>query len=278
VTERVAEFVEALETGPLVDLGYTFDQPLFQVPGDIAVEHCKESGLGDFITDAYRYTLNSYGLGDEIVAAFESPGVIRDNFVAGETGIESFSDAFRVLPLGLGSDDVPGYGLVTFYASPRDLKSTCETTASIPAIEGCDYFIEVSGMRCHLDPERSFGNKARGVDLWMDGEWVALDITDRDTLYRVAVDSYVASLMNILGSLTFDAIIIEPKLADGTVVEDTSTLLFDKDPSTDGVQEVKLWEALITYAQTFPDEDGDGLPDIPEAYLSGAGRILGLDE
>ncbi len=277
VTEQVTDFVTALEEGPLVELGYSFDQELFHIPGDIAVEHCQESGLGDFITDAYRHTLNSFGLGDEIVAAFESPGVIRDNMVAGESGIESFSDAFRVLPLGLGSDGVPGYGLVTFYASPRDLKSTCETTASIPAIEGCDYFIEVSGIRCHLEPERSFGNKARGVDIWQDGEWVALDITDSETLYRVAVDSYVASLMNILGGLTFDAIVIEPKLADGTVVDDTSTLLFDKDPETEGVQEVKLWEAMITYAETFPDEDGDGLPDLPEMYLTGGERILGLD-
>jgi 5'-nucleotidase/UDP-sugar diphosphatase len=277
VTAAVSTFVDALEAGPLAELGYSFDEPLFEVPGDIAVEHCRESGLGDFITDAYRYTLNSYGLGDEIVAAFESPGVIRDNFVAGETGIESFSDAFRVLPLGFGGDDVPGYSLVTFYASARDLKSTCETTGSIPAIQGCDYFIEVSGLRCHLDPDRSFGNKARGVDLWQDGEWVALDITDTETLYRVAVDSYVASLMNILGSITYHAIVIEPKLADGTVVEDTDTLRFDKDPDTEGIQEVKLWEAMITYAETFPDTNDDGLPDIPASYLTGADRILGLD-
>ncbi len=277
VTEQVAGFVAALEAGPLAELGYSFDQELFHIPGDVAIDHCRESGLGDFITDAYRYTLNGYGLGDEVVAAFESPGVIRDNLVAGETGIESFSDAFRVLPLGLGSDDVPGYGLVTFYASPRDLKSTCETTASIPAMEGCDYFIEVSGIRCHIDPERSFGNKARGVDLWLDGEWVELDIHDTETLYRVAVDSYVASLMNILAGLTFDAIVIQPKLADGTIVEDTSTLLYDKDPDTEGVQEVKLWEALISYAESFPDTDGDGLPEIPEEYLTSGGRIIGLD-
>jgi len=274
VTERVATFVDALETGPLATLGYTFDQELFHIPGDIVENHCEESGLGNFITDAFRYALNSYGLGDEVVAAFESPGVIRDNLTAGTSGIETFSDAFRVLPLGLGTDGVPGYGLVTFYASPRDLKSTCETTASIPAIEGCDYFIEVSGIRCHIDMDRSFGNKARGVDLWQDGEWVALDINDRDTLYRVAVDSYVASLMNILGGLTFDAIVITPKTAEGVAVEDTDDLLFDKDPETEGVQQLKLWEAMLSYAESFPDEDADGLPDIPEAYLTGDERII----
>jgi len=101
-----------------------------------------------------------------------------------------------------------------------------------------------------------------------------LDVSDTDSLHHVAVNSYVASLMNILGSLTFDAIIIEPKLADGTVVEDTSTLLFDKDPDTDGVQEVKLWEALQTYGQSFEDTDGDGVPDVPDRYLEAEGRLV----
>ena len=91
------------------------------------------------------------------------------------------------------------------------------------------------------------------------------------------MDSYVASLMNILGGLTFDAVIIEPKRADGTVVEDTSTLTFDKDPATEGVQEVKLWEALVTYASSFDDVDGDGVPDLGDRYLSPEGRIIFID-
>ena len=132
-------------------------------------------------------------------------------------------------------------------------------------------------MRCHLDLDRSFGNKARGVDLLVDGEWVALDLSDTESLHHVAVDSYVASLMNILGSLTFDAIIINPKRADGTVVEDTSTLFFDKDPDTEGVQEVKLWEALQTYGRSFDDTDGDGISDVPDRYLSAEGRLIFIE-
>jgi hypothetical protein len=125
--------------------------------------------------------------------------------------------------------------------------------------------------------DRAFGNTARKVELLVDEEWVELDLDDRDTLYHVAVDSYVASLMNILGGLTFDAVVIKPKLADGTVVEDTSTLLFDKDPDTDGVQEVKLWEAVRDFGQTFPDTSGDGIPEIPARYLAPEGRIIFIE-
>lgn len=277
VTAAVDGFVSALNEGPLADLGTSFSEPVFQVSGDMAVTSCQESSLGNFVTDAFRHTLSAYSPDDPIVAAFESQGVIRDNFLAGSTGIEAFSDVFRVMPLGIGNDDVPGYGLVHFYVTPRDLKSTCEILGSIVPMEGCDFWVEPSGLRCHIDMDRPFGNTARRVDLLVEDEWVELDLTDTETLHHVAVDSYVAGLMNILGGLTFDAVVIRPKLADGTVVEDTDALFFDKDPAVDGVQEVKLWEAVRDYGRTFPDTTGDGIPDIPDAYLEPQGRIVFFD-
>ena len=277
VTSMVDDFITKLDEGPLLELGTSFTEPVFTIGNDIGVTLCEESPLGNFVTDAYRYTLNTYATDEPIVAAFESQGVIRDNLLAGGSGIETFSDVFRVMPLGMGTDDVPGYSLVSFYVTPRDLKSTCEILGSIVPMEGCDYWMEPSGMRCHVDMDRSFGNTARKVELLVDGDWVELDKNDDTTLYRVAVDSYVAGLMNILGGLTFDAIIIEPKLADGTVVEDIESLAFDKDPDAEGIQEVKLWEALVTYGASFDDVDGDGVPDIGEAYSESAGRIIFMD-
>ena len=277
VIEVVDGFIQALDEGPLAELGTSFDEPVLHIGGDIGVNLCEESTLGNFVTDAFRYALNQYSPEDPVVAAFESQGVIRDDFVAGASGIEAFSDVFRVMPLGIGLDDVPGYGLVSFYVTPRDLKSTCEILGSIVPLEGCDYWVEPSGLRCHIDRDKSFGNTARKVELWQDDAWVELDLTDNETLHHVAVDSYVASLMNILGGLTFDAVIIEPKRSDGTVVEDTSTLTFDKDPATEGVQEVKLWEAIMTYAASFEDVDGDGVPDLGDRYLTPEGRVIFID-
>jgi 5'-nucleotidase len=77
--------------------------------------------------------------------------------------------------------------------------------------------------------------------------------------------------------LTFGAIIVPPKDALGNRYTNYDDMVFDKDPSTEGVQELKLWEALIGYAQTFEDTNDDGVPDLPDRYLGPEGRINGYE-
>mgnify|MGYP005662249447 CR=1 FL=1 len=61
------------------------------------------------------------------------------------------------------------------------------------------------------------------------------------------------------------------------MVSDTSTLTFDKDEATEGIQELKLWEALITYGESFEDTTGDGVPDIGDNYAAPEGRIIFIE-
>ena len=199
VTSLVDGFITALEEGPLTELGYGFNDPILAVPGDITVSACAESGLGDFVTDAFRYAMNQTAA-DPIRVAVESQGVIRDNLLAGETGIETFADVFRVMPLGFGTDDVPGYPLVSFYVEGDEVADICEVTASLAPSYGCDYFAEISGMRCELDMERSSFNRVIKVELLNDdGEYEEIDISmGAEGLYHVAVDHYVATFMSIL--------------------------------------------------------------------------------
>ena len=58
VISMVDGFIAALDEGPLADLGTSFSEPVFSIPGDIGVNLCEESPLGNFVTDAFRYTLN----------------------------------------------------------------------------------------------------------------------------------------------------------------------------------------------------------------------------
>lgn len=278
VNDQIAIFQAELDAGPLGELGHSIAEPIMSVPGSVRMTECAESGLGDFITDAYLATMNATNPDDPIDFSFESQGVIRDNLEAGNTSIEAFSDVFRVLPLGSGSDDVPGYALVDFYVGAGEILDVCEVTASISPGYGCNYFIEVAGLRCNLDMTHGSFNRARGIDRWTGTAWEAMDTSAANTeLYHVAVDSYVASLMGILGGLTYDAIEITAKDAAGIPYSSIDEMRFDKDPDTAGVQELKLWQALLEFGQTQPDTDGDGLPDVPEAYLAGQGRIVGYE-
>jgi len=213
--------------------------------------------------------------------AFESQGVIRDSLLAGTTGQEAFSDFFRALPLGFGTDDVPGYALVDFWVTAKEIGDVCEVTASISPLYGCDYFIEISGLRCDLDMSKSLFNRTIGVDKWDEASqsWLELDTSSsNEQLYHVTVDSYVASLMGILEDLTFSAILIAPKDQQGNEYASTDEMLFDSDPDTAGVQELKLWQALVGFASSFEDTDGDGLPDISTDYTGPNDRIVGYDE
>jgi hypothetical protein len=56
-----------------------------------------------------------------------------------------------------------------------------------------------------------------------------------------------------------------------------SDLMFVKDPDMEGVQEVKLWDALTGYGKSFEDTDGDGVPDMPVRYLSPEERLIFIE-
>jgi 5'-nucleotidase / UDP-sugar diphosphatase len=55
---------------------------------------------------------------------------------------------------------------------------------------------------------------------------------------------------------------------------DLKKAIVDADRSAPGVQELKEWAALSTYMKTFPDSDGNGIPNIPLRYRQPEGRVL----
>ncbi|MBN1336468.1 MAG: bifunctional metallophosphatase/5'-nucleotidase [Deltaproteobacteria bacterium] len=276
VTALVDGFVDALDAGPLAVLGTRYFDPVAEVPGDVTLEGGAESGLGNLVTDAFRARADIVRPDVPMDFAFESQGVIRDDLLAGETGLVSFADVFRVLPLGFGWDGRPGYPLVDFWVTAEELVDTCEVSASISPSYGSDYFIEVSGLRCNLDMARSQFNRAQSVDRWTGDAWEPIP-TGTGALYHITVDSYVASLMGILESLTYGAIVITPKDAAGTPVASVAAMLFDTDVGAKGIQELKLWEALRDHLASFDDTDSDGVPDLPDTYLGPEGRYAGWE-
>ncbi|MBN1337303.1 MAG: 5'-nucleotidase C-terminal domain-containing protein [Deltaproteobacteria bacterium] len=275
VTALVDGFVDDLDSGPLAALGTSYFGPVAEVPGDVTMmESCSESGLGNLVTDAFRARTNALRPDDPVDFAFEAHSIIRDDLLYGTDGIQRFADVFRVLPLGSGWDGRPGRPLVAFWITADELVDVCEITASICPTYGCDYFVEVSGLRCHLDMERSQFNRARSVDRWTGTDWEPIP-TGTEDLYHVTVDTYVGSVMGRLESLTYGGIVITPKDAVGKPVPSVAEMVFDADAKTDGVQELELWEALLDYLASFEDTDGDVIPNVPDTYLEPEGRYVG---
>lgn len=279
LTAMINGFVDALEAGPLADLGIPFAEPIVAIPGDLPYGSCTETAIGNLVTDSYLTAMNAVAGIDPIDVAFETQGVIREGLLFGNTGTQAFSDLFRVMPLGFGQDDRPGYALVDFYTTAAELADACEVTVSVSPFYGCNYFVETAGMRCTVDMTNTPFSRVEKVELWQGGAWTEVDASASNTeLFHVAVDSYTASLMYTLEDLTSGLLRITPKDAKGAPYVDLGDAVFDADPMTDGVQELKLWEALVNYGRSMPDTNSDGLPDLDGSYLAPAGRLVGFDD
>jgi hypothetical protein len=196
--------------------------------------------------------------------------------LAGDHGIISVADLFRVLPLGIGPDAFPGYPLVSFWVTGAELRAGCEVSPSLSPMAGSDYFIQISGLRCHVDPDAAWLSRVDAVYLGNDEDGYSptpIDVSPTaTTLYRITVDLFVASLMSVISEYTFGGLSITPKDAAGTPVADLTTMILDGDPVTAGVQEMKLWQVLLQYVTSLPDGDGDTLPEIPARFAAAAGR------
>ncbi len=278
ITEMVTDYVEAIDSDVLAPLGFEFHEAIASIPDDLPRDGCQELGLSHLVTDAYREQLTALDPGNPITIAAEAQGVIRDPLNAGSTHLQAISDFFRVLPLGGGNDDVPGYALTSFYLTGSEIHNACEVTASVAPEFSCSFFIEVSGVKCHADMDAQLYNRVQRVEYFDGAQWLDLDTDEaNETLYHVAANTYVAGLMDLLGSITLGTLRVSPKDANGVEVEDIDLLLVDADPATDGVQEYKAWQAVVDYAGSFSDTDGDGVPDVPSEYTDFDPRLVGYE-
>jgi 5'-nucleotidase/UDP-sugar diphosphatase len=80
--------------------------------------------------------------------------------------------------------------------------------------------------------------------------------------------------IKVVGSFTNNILTMVPKDRDGNPIDDLSAYRVDADPNTPGVQEMKDWTALMEYVASFPDTDGDGVPNIPDRYQGPEGRFV----
>lgn len=229
----------------------------FNNPNAILDNH-QEDPLGNLISDSYIYAVKK-AEGDAYIPvdmAVVPAGTIRSTFYQGTI---TASDAFSVSSLGIGPDSIPGYPLIAIYLTGKELKTVCEVDASIaPMMAEAQLFL--SGVNFTFNPNRMIFNKVTDVSLLRpDG---TLEEIDDAKLYRVVAGLYSAQMLSIVGDKSYGLLSLVPKTQDGTPITDFEAQIIKNNDGSG--MEVKEWQAVAEYLQSFPKVDG--VSQIPSYY------------
>jgi 5'-nucleotidase len=222
-----------------------------------------ESNLGPIVADAIYNYVNRHtvkGTDVSLVAA----GMLFDRILP---GVQAAADIFRVMPLGSGKDNVPGYPLSKIYVTGKELKSILEilqvTYKSSP-----DNYCYYSGFRVEYNPDYGLLRKIKKIEIiHSDGSRINVDFSKKNkSLYSVTTDSYTLGFIGIIKKTSFGLINVVPKDLNGNQVKDMGTAVIDMDEQKEGIQEGKEWLALVEFLGSMKDTNGNGIPDIDKRY------------
>jgi 5'-nucleotidase / UDP-sugar diphosphatase len=268
----VDAYIAGLDTS-LASSGLAYKKVLASTAADLSLPAGQEAPIGNLVTDAYRTITAALQPSDPPALAVDANGALRAPILAGKTGKIWFADLFRVTPLGIGPDQIPGYSLVTFYLSAKDIRSGLELGGAPEVVPG-EFFLQISGLKVVYDLSKPLFGRVTSLQLVTPGGAQALDPNDTTTCYKVVTTSYVAGLLGAVESLTSKLLKVAAKDKDCLTLVDPTRRFVDADPTKDGVQELKHWQATLKYVSGLPDVSGDNVPDVPAAYAAPQGRIV----
>ena len=266
--KQIDALMDKVDTNYLADFGYTRKEVLAE--NDIEFNSLEEMGtkheelnLGDIMSDAYVYAVenSAYYDGDPVDVAVVPSGTVRDTYTKGDITVE---DVFNSFSLGIGKDGVAGYPLINAYLTGKELKLVAEVDASIS-----DFMttarLYCSGLNFTYNPHRMILNKVTDCYLTRaDGE--RTEIQD-DKLYHVVTDLYTGQMLGSVMKMSYGLLSLEPKDKDGNPIEN-----LEDQAVMEGDRELKAWDAIARYMQSFEDTDGDGIANVSEYYATTHGR------
>lgn len=273
----VQQYIAGVDMGlAATGLTLTYKTPIAETAADLALPMFAEAPVGNLVTDAYRTIAAALQPTAPAEIAVEANGQLRASIAKGKTGQVWLADMFRVLPIGIGPDMVPGYPLVTFYLNAKDIRSGLELDAASDVLPD-QYFLQVSGLKVTYDMKGQLFSRITGLTkVNADKSETPLDLTDTTKCYKVVATNYVAGLLGLLKTLTNGLLEVKAKAADcQTAIDPTQPANYiDADPATAGTQELKHWQALLKYMTSFPDTNANQIADIPAPYAAAQGRIV----
>ena len=267
--ELIDSLMEKVDSGYLAGFGYERTQVLaqndikFATSSDLYEIHT-EHNLGNLLADAFAYTMNHADIPDgaPVDVAIVPSGCVRDTFATGDITVE---DVFNAYSLGIGADGIPGYPLISIYLTGAELKTGAEIDASVSDFMGAAR-LYLSGFHFTYNPHRILLNKV--TDCYLAQEAGGRTEIQDDKLYHIVCDLYSGQMLGAVTDVSYGILSVQPKFADGTPIENIEDAIIT---TADG-KEIKAWAAIAGYLESFQDTDGDGIPNMPQAYASPQGR------
>ena len=252
---------------------------------DMEAGYKEEFGLGNFVTDAMKI-MGERATGKKVDFAFQANGTIRSDIIPGKMPWSkekiSFFDLASVVPLGMGNDGIPGYPLVSIYATEQEVIRAAQITSILHQIYGDIFFLQFSGLRYTYDPGKAFwltlpivnlpipANKAIlsiekyiGEGIQDTEEYEALD-EKNDKMYHIVTDYYIASFLPMVGEI-LPQLKIVLKDENGHPIEKLDHAIVHN-----GDKEYKVWHSVLEYALTYSGND----EYLSEYYSTKQGRII----
>ena len=90
----------------------------------------------------------------------------------------------------------------------------------------------------------------------LKGKYRAIEIQD-DKLYHVVTDLYTGQMLGSVMKMSYGLLSLEPKDKNGNPIENLEDQAIMEDD-----RELKAWDAIARYMQSFEDTDGDGIANV----------------
>jgi 5'-nucleotidase/UDP-sugar diphosphatase len=252
----------------LEPIGMDYEKPVIE--SDFLLE-CNEQGdfkgsnLAPLVADAIQSYVNKHvtsGTDISMVAV----GVIRDKIVP---GFQTAPDIFRIMSMGAGNDNIPGYPLARLYVTGKELKSILEIL-QIAYKSAPGNYCYYSGLKAEFNPEKGLLKKIRKIEIiGKDGMAKDVDFSKKNkTLYSVTANSYMLASIGIIKKMSYGLINVVPKDESGNPIPDMKNAILDFDDKAPGIQEGREWLALMEFLSSMNDKNGNGVPDVDAKYKS----------
>ncbi len=224
--------------------GLSFDQPIIKLNSTLS-RNVGHNELSNMITQAIRQ-------GTKSQIGFIPNGNIRDHIYAGQRGLQTVADIYRIAPLGIGKlTHELGYPLVKFYLTGSEIKNVIEILLVAYKDKGESYYPRFSGLQYYVNDTRVTFDQVMDLKVLDQNHYKTLDLSDPTQLYSIGTTSYVADFISLIEDVSHGLFKIYPKDKDGKVIENIQDSILLHPDSNQSKKELKLWKVVLDFFQNL---------------------------